>query len=131
MSDDLNPHNQSPVERVLTASPLGITVILVGVVLAIVFFVRLGNISSDIEDNDVKQAVEALRLTLPVLWLGFSLWGFQLIDTALERKDVRRRLELHQSTLNRIEHAIKEQDVRKEVEVQKSRSFWDKFRSDG
>lgn len=118
----------SLVERVLTASPLGIVVILIGVSLAVVFFVQLGNISDDATSNDIKQTIDALRLTLPVLWLGFALWGLQLIDTALERKDVKERLKLHQASLDRIEQALSEQDHKKQVEVEKSRSFWDRFR---
>ncbi len=115
-------------ERILTAAPLGWVVIVIGFVLAIVFFVRLGDIADKVTDNDVKQTIEALRMTLPVLWLGFALWGWQLIDTALERKDVKERLQAHQQTLERIEASLTEQDVRKKVETQKSRSFWDKFR---
>ena len=124
----VEPRQRSIVERVLTASPAGVVVIFVGVVLAIVFFIQLGNIADDATSNDVKQTIDALRLTLPVLWLGFALWGFQLIDTALERKDVKERLRLHQASLDRIEYALSEQDQKKQVEVEKSRSFWDKFR---
>jgi hypothetical protein len=116
-------------QRVLTASPLGIAVIVVGIAAAIFSFVRLGVIAGDVEDNDVEQLVQALRLTLPVIWLAGTLWGFQLIDTALQRKEMRTRLEAHQETLDRIEQALTEHDVRKQVEVQKARTFWDKVRS--
>lgn len=121
----------STLQRVLTASPLGVVVILLGIILATLFFIRLGDIQSDVADENVKQTIAAIRLTLPVLWLGFALWGGQLIDTALERRDVKERLEAHQATLDRIEVALTEQDVKKEVEIRKSRSFWDRFRDGG
>lgn len=120
---------QSAIERVLTAAPLGIFVIFIGVVLAFVFYIKLGDISDRLVNNDMQQTINALQLTLPVLWLGFALWGWQLIDTALERKDVKERLEQHQVTLDRIESSLTEQDVKKRVETQKSRTFWDKLRS--
>jgi hypothetical protein len=116
-------------QRVLTASPLGIGVIIFGIVAAVVSFVRLGDISNNIQNGDLEQLVDALQLTLPVIWLAGALWGFQLIDTALQRKDTRERLEQHQATLDRIEGALAEYDARKQVEVEKSRTFWDKVRS--
>jgi hypothetical protein len=116
-------------QRVLTASPLGLVVVVIGVVAAVLSFVRLGTIAGNVYDNDVEQLVQALRITLPVIWLAGTLWGFQLIDTAMQRKDTRERLEAHQQTLDRVEQALVEYDVKKQVEVERSRSFWDKVRS--
>lgn len=111
--------------RVLSASPLGVTAIIAGIVLAVVFLFRFNGLIDDVKSDDLKGAIQALQITVVAVWLGVALWGWYLIRDGLERAKAYRRLNAQDLSLMRIEQAIAEIDREKEVTSQKSRSFWD------
>lgn len=111
--------------RVLSASPLGVTAIIAGVILAVVFLFRFNTLMSNVQDKDLKSAIQALQITVVAVWLGVALWGWYLVRDGLERAKAYRRLNAQDLSLMRIEQAIAEIDREKEAVTQKSRSFWD------
>lgn len=129
MSGNFSPGEQPPEKplaaRVLDASPLGVTAIIAGVVLAVFFLFRFHDLTSDVKNGDLRSAIEALEITVVAVWFGVALWGWYLVRDGLERAKAYRRLNAQDLSLKRIEQAIAEIDREKEKVQQKSRSFWD------
>jgi hypothetical protein len=122
--------NELPAERplaarILNASPLGVTAIIAGVVLAIFFLVRFQSLLDDVDNGDLHSAIEALEITVVAVWLAVAVWGWYLIRDGLERARAYRRLNAQDLSLMRIEQAIAEIDREKRKVQQKSRNFWD------
>jgi hypothetical protein len=122
MSED---DSQSMPGRAYGASPLGVCALIAGVVLAIFFLFRFNALAADVHDKDLKSAIQALEITVVAVWIGVALWGWYLIRDGLERATTNRRMNAQDLSLSRIEKAIAEIDLEKEVATQKSRSFWD------
>ena len=118
-------------ERAVAASPLGVTAIVAGVVLAVVFLIRFHGILHHVHDSDLKAAIEALEITVIAVWIGVAIWGWWLVKDGMERANTNRRLNTQASALGRIERALAEMDSEKQEVSQKSRSFWAWRRSEG
>jgi hypothetical protein len=119
------PADQSVAGRAYGASPLGVASLVAGVVLAVVFLFRFNTLVSDVQDDDLKAAIQALQITVVAVWIGVALWGWYLVKDGMERSNTNRRLNAQDRSLSRIEQAISEIDREKEQVQQKSRSFWD------
>ena len=118
-------------ERAYAASPLGVTAIVAGIVLAIVFLIRFHSLIDHVSNKDLRSAIEALEITVVSVWIGMALWGWYLVKDGMERANTNRRLNTQASTLYRIERALSEMDEEREEQTQKSRSFWAWRRTEG
>jgi hypothetical protein len=124
------PQMSTPMGKLDRVSPLGVVAAVGGAVMAIVSFVRFTAIAHDATDKSVRAAIQAIELTVVVIWVGVGFWGWYLIKDGFERANTNRRLTQQQHALSRIEVALAEMDQEKEQQTQKSRSFWT-FRRDG
>lgn len=120
----------APTRSFVGASRLGVVAAFGGATMAIVSLWRFNAISNDATDASVRAAIQAIELTIVVIWVGVAFWGWYLIKDGMERANTNRRLSQQQSALSRIESALAEMEQEKEVQTQKSRSFWT-FRRDG
>ena len=127
MSDNQTPGNseQEPLhERALAASPLGLAAMILGAVFAIVFWLRFRSILDNVNNDDLRSAIQALEITVVAVWIAIILWGWYLVKDSMERANTNRRLGQQATSLTRIERALSDMDQEKEELTQKSRSFW-------
>ena len=115
------------------ASPLGVTAMLGGVVLAVVFFVWFQDIIEGVDNDDLSAAIQALEITVIAVWVAVALWGWYLVKDGFERANTNRRLSEQAQMLAVIQEVLQERDHAREQQealTKKSRSFWDWRRSD-
>ncbi len=113
-------------ERLFVATPLvlGVLAILVGLGMAVFFYLEFNSILNRVDDPELSAAVRALQLTVVAVWFGAAFWGSYLVRDGVERASTNRRLNAQSSALLRIERALRENDSERAYIQQKSRSFW-------
>lgn len=112
------------------AAPFGGVVLAAGLIFAVWSNAYLSDLAGDATNGDIEAILQGVRIGAVALWLSVALWGRQIMASARNRHESRERFDYYGSVIDRMQEALRREDEVKLEVTKKSRTFWDRFRSD-